>query len=129
ERVQHLGGAGVVALVGLVPEREIRVVGIQAAVLQRVRVELVIQSDAAAFLTQVQQIAAVLGDPLDRFAQLRPAIAALAAERVTGEAFAVYAHQRWFGRRWLAQLEGYVLPPIDQSGEADDRRSGRIVVG
>jgi hypothetical protein len=36
----------------------------------------------------------VLGDPLDRFAQLRPAVASLAAEHITGEAFTVQAHQR-----------------------------------
>src|ERR1700722_12626177 len=94
ERVQHLGRAGVVALVGPVTEREIRVVRIQATVLQRVGVELFIQSDAAPLLTQVQHVPAVLRDPLDRFAQLRPAVASLAAEHVTGEAFTVQSHQR-----------------------------------
>src|SRR5579859_7222308 len=63
ERVQHLGRAGVVALVGPVPERDVRVVGVQAAILQLVGVELVVQPDAAAFLTQVQEVPAVLGDP------------------------------------------------------------------
>ena len=94
ERVQHLGRAGVVALVGPVTEREIRVVRIQATILQRVGVEFVIQSDAAPLLTQIQHVPAVFGDPLDRFAQLRPAVASLAAEHVTGEAFTVQAHQR-----------------------------------
>src|SRR5512142_929460 len=47
QRVQHLGRAGVVALVGPVTEREIRVVGVQTGILQRVGIELVIQSDAA----------------------------------------------------------------------------------
>jgi hypothetical protein len=94
ERVQHLGRAGVVALVGPVTEREIRVVRIQTAILQRVGVEFVIQSDAAPFLAQIQHVPAMLGDPLDRFAQLRPAVASLAAEHITGEAFTVQAHQR-----------------------------------
>src|ERR1700722_1701507 len=93
ERVQHLGRAGVVALVGPVTEREIRVVRVQTAILQRVGVEFVIQSDAAPFLPQIQQVPAVLGDPLDRFAQLRSAVASLAAEHITGEAFTVQAHQ------------------------------------
>jgi len=92
--VQHLGCAGVVALVGPVTEREIRVVGIQATILQRVGVEFVIQSDAAPFLAQIQHVPAVFGDPLDRFAQLRSAVASLAAEHVTGEAFTVQAYQR-----------------------------------
>src|SRR5580693_8929254 len=94
QRVQHLGCAGVVALVGPVTEREIRVVRIQATILQRVGVEFVIQSDAAPFLAQIQHVPAVFGDPLDRFAQLRPAVASLAAEHVAGEAFTVQAHQR-----------------------------------
>src|SRR5437762_383111 len=47
QRVQHLGGAGVVALVGPVTEREVRVVRIQAIILQGVGVEFVVQPDAA----------------------------------------------------------------------------------
>ncbi len=124
ERVQHLGRAGVVALVGPVTEREIRVVRIQTAILQRVGVEFVIQSDAAPFLPQIQHIPAVLGDPLHRFAQLRPAVASLAAEHITGEAFTVQAHQRQPGRGGPAEFEGHVLLRVGQAGEADDRGSG-----
>ena len=94
ERVQHLGRAGVVAFVGPVAEREIRVVRVQATILQRVGVELLVQSDAPSLLAQVQHVPAAFGDPLDCFAQLRPAVASLAAEHVTGEAFTVQAHQR-----------------------------------
>jgi len=94
ERLEHLGRAGVVALVGPVTEGEIRVVRIQATILQRVGVEFVIQSDAAPLLAQIQDVPAAFGDPLDRFAQLRSAVAPLAAEHVTGEAFTVQAHQR-----------------------------------
>src|ERR1700722_11345555 len=43
ERVQHLGRAGVVALVGPVTEREVRVVRVQATILQRVGVEFVVE--------------------------------------------------------------------------------------
>ena len=105
-------------------EREIRVVRIQAAILQHVGVEFVIQSDAAPLLTQVQHVPAVFGDPLDRFAQLRPAVASLAAEHVTGEAFTVQAHQRLLGRGGTAELEGHVLLRVGQAGEGDDRGSG-----
>ena len=124
ERAQHLGCAGVVALVGAVAEREIRVVRIQAAILQRVGVEFVIQSDAAPFLAQIQHVPAVLGDPLDRLAQLRPAVAPLTAEHITGEAFTVQAHQRQPGRGGPAEFEGHVLLRVGQAGEADDRGNG-----
>jgi hypothetical protein len=66
----------------------------------------------------------VFGDPLDRFAQLRPAVASLAAEHVTGEAFTVQAHQRYTSRAGSAEFEGYVLLRVGQAGEADDRGSG-----
>src|SRR5258708_36532371 len=66
KRVQHLGSTGVVPLVGPVTKRQIRVVRVQATILQRAGVELVIQSDAAPLLTQIQHVSAVLGDPLDR---------------------------------------------------------------
>jgi hypothetical protein len=92
--------------------------------LQRVRVEFVIQSDAAPFLAQIQHVAAVLGDPLDCFAQLRPAVAPLATEYVTGEAFTVQAHQRQRGRGGPAKFQGHVLLRIGQAGEADDRGTG-----
>src|SRR6185437_10458414 len=94
ERVQHLGRAGVISFVGPVAEREIRVVRVQAAILQCVGVEFFVQSDASSLLTQIQHVPAAFGDPLDCFAQLRPAVASLTAEHVTGEAFTVQAHQR-----------------------------------
>src|SRR5262249_53487909 len=70
---------------------------------------------------------AVLGDPLDRFAQLRPAVASLAAEHITGEAFTVQAHQRQPGGG-PTEFEGHVLLRVGQAGEADDRGSGCVVV-
>jgi hypothetical protein len=60
-----------------VPEREVGLVGVETPVLQRVGVELGVETDAAPLLTQVEQEAAALGDPLDRLPQLRPAVAAL----------------------------------------------------
>src|ERR1700749_3243690 len=50
ESVQHLGRAGVVAFVGPAAEREIRVVRVQAPILQRVGVEFLVQSDAPPLL-------------------------------------------------------------------------------
>ena len=66
---------------------------------------------------------------LDRFPQLWPAVAPLAAEDVTGQAFTVQAHQRHPGRGGPAEFEGDVLPLVGQAGEADDRGNGRVLVG
>ena len=55
QRAQHLRGDDVVALVLAVPERDVRLVGVQPRVLQRVGVELGVEADAAALLPQVQQ--------------------------------------------------------------------------
>ena len=85
---------GVVALVLVVAERQVGLVGVEPVVLQGVGVELVVEADAASLLAQVQQVAAGVGDPLHRLAQLRPAVAALAAEDVTGQALAVQPDQR-----------------------------------
>ena len=68
------------------------------------------------------------GDPLDRFAQLRPAVAPLTAEYVTGKAFTVQPHQRQPSRGGPAEFEGHVLLRVGQAGEADDRGSGRVAV-
>ena len=81
EGEQHLRGGGVVALVLAAPEREVGLVGVEAGVLQGVRVELGVEADAPALLAQVEQEPAGRGDPLDRLAQLRAAVAALASRR------------------------------------------------
>ena len=91
---QHLGRGAVVALVLAVPEREVGLVGVETSVLQRVGIELGVETDTAPLLTQVEQEAAGLGDPLDRLPQLRPAVAALGPEDVAGEALTVWADQR-----------------------------------
>ena len=93
-------------------------------ILQGVGVKFLIQSDAAPFLAQIQHVAAVLSDPLDRFAQLWAAVAPLTAEYVAGEAFTVQAHQRQAGRGGPAEFEGHVLLRVGQAGEADDRGRG-----
>ena len=94
KRVQHLRGGHVAALVLAVAQREVRLVGVDPGVLQRVRLELRVEPDAAALLPQIEQVAAGVGDALDGLAQLRPAVAALAPEHVSGEALAVRADQR-----------------------------------
>ena len=94
QRLQHLRGDEVAAFVLAVAEREVRLIGVQPRVLQRVGVELGVQADATPLLAQIQQIATGVGDALDGFAQLRAAVAPLAAEDVPGEALAVRPDQR-----------------------------------
>ncbi len=91
EPEQHLRRGGVASLVLVVAQREVRVVGVDPGILQRVRLELRVEPDAAALLPQVKEVAAGLGDALDGLAQLRPAVAPLAPEYVAGEALAVGA--------------------------------------
>ena len=109
QRRQHLRGHRVVPLVLGMAEREVRLVRVEARVLQQVRVELAVQTDAAALLAQVQQIPAGFGNPLDRLAELRAAVATLAAEDVAGEAFAVRPDQR-HRRRCSTRLERLRVP-------------------
>ena len=61
ERAEHLCRHRVVALVLAVPEREVSVVRVETGILQGVRVELVVQPDAAPFLPQIQQVPAGVG--------------------------------------------------------------------
>ena len=94
ERLQHLRRGHVAALVLAVAEREVGLVRVDTGVLQRVRIELRVEPDAATFLPQVEEVAAGRCDALDGLAQLRPAVAPLAPEHVSGEALAVGANQR-----------------------------------
>src|SRR4029453_7398361 len=94
ERLQHLRRGDIAALVLTVTEREVCLVGVQPHVLERVSVELGVETYAASLLSQVQQEAPGLGDSLDGFPQLRPAVAALAAEHVAGKTLAMGADKR-----------------------------------
>src|SRR5579862_8157200 len=120
ERVQHLRGGDVAALVRAVAEREVRLVRVDTGVLQCIRIELRVEPDAATFLPQVEEIAAGRGDALDRLAQLRPAVAPLAPEDVSGKALAVGADQRdtivvgGMGGGAIAEREREVLAVVDE---------------
>ena len=137
EREQHLRRGGVVALVLAVAEREVGLVGVEAGVLQGVGVELGVQADAPALLAEVEQEPAGRGDPLDRLAQLRAAVAALGAEDVAGQALAVRPHERRVAaggaalERTLpvAEGEGEVLPAVGQPVEGQDAGGRGVAVG
>ena len=90
EVAQHLRRGAVVAGVGGQPEVEVGVDGVAAGVLERVGLELGDQPDPAALVA-----AQVDHDPapgarhaLERLVQLRPAVATLRPEHVTGQALA-----------------------------------------
>ncbi len=135
ERVQHLRCSDVAALVLVVAQGEVCVVGVDPGVLQRIGLELRIEPDAAALLPQVEEVAAGLGDALDGLAELQPAVAPLAPEYIAGEALAVEADQRHpavirgMRSRAIAEREREVLPTVDEPVEAEHTRVGRIPVG
>src|SRR5215472_606628 len=85
--VKQDGGSGrVVAPVNRQPECQVGVDGVEAAVLQGVRANLVSQADAAAFLTQVQQHARLsLREELQRRGELFAAVATHRAKHVASQ--------------------------------------------
>ena len=129
ERVQHLRGGNVAAFVLAVAERHVRVVRVDPGFLQRIRLELRVEPDAAAFLAQVEQIAAGVRNPLDRLAQLRPAVATLAPEHVAGETLAVGTDQRHAALSGVTEREGEMLAAVDEPVEAVDLRVRCVAVG
>jgi hypothetical protein len=108
--------------------RSLTVVGVQPGVLQGVGLDLGVEPDAAALLAEVEQQPTLLRDPLHRLAQLRAAVAALAAEHVAGEALAVQPHQRGTSSGVLAEREGKVLAPVGQPVEGADPGGGGVPV-
>src|SRR5579864_1337509 len=91
---QDLGADAVVALVDRQSEAQVRLDGVEAAILKCVRAQLVHEPDPAALLAEVHEDpASRVGDHRHRLVQLRLAIAALRAEDVTGEALAVHPDQ------------------------------------
>ena len=135
--MQHLRGDRVVAQVVAVAEGQVGLVRVQAASWERVGVQLGVEADAAALLTQVEQVAAGSRDAPDRLVELRPAVTTSTAEDVSGEALAVDADQ---GRRpqvggrqvaagAAAETQSEVLATVDEPVEGQDSRSGREAVG
>jgi hypothetical protein len=133
---QHLGGGGVVALVGPVAQGDVRRIRVEAVALQLVGVELGVEADAATLLAQVEQVPAGSVQPDDRLVQLWAAVAPFRAEDVTGEALAVEADQGRPGRvvaqrepRGRPEPEGQVLAPVDETGEGERSCGGGVAAG
>lgn len=135
EGLQHLRGDEITALVLPVAQGDVRLIGVEPGVLERVGLKFGVQPDAPPLLAQVQQVAPGVGDPLHRLAQLRPAVASLAAKHVSGQALAVRPDQRWPSRPAgrerggpIAQPEGDVLLAVDQAVEAEHSSRGGVSV-
>ena len=116
---EHLRGGGVVAGVLGQAERGVGGVGVEALVLEGVRVELVVEADAAALLAEVEQDAAAVCDPLHRLAQLRAAVAPGRAEDVAGQALGVQPDERVVPGAGVAQHDGHVFLAVGEAVEGD----------
>lgn len=129
--VEHGSGDHEVAFVGVPAEGAIGIDGIEAAVLEGVGAKLADQADAAAFLGEIKEDpGAFLAHAMQGGLQLRPAIAAQAAEEVAGEAFGVETGERGrsgsVGVLGLADDDGHMLDPGIRCAEGDEAGVGRI---
>ena len=89
------GRGGVLAGVDGQAELELGVDRVEAPVLEPVGAQLLGEADAATLVpAQVDDHPALGGHPLERAVELRPAVAALRAEHVAGEALGVHPHER-----------------------------------
>ena len=118
------------------PERSVRLIGVLPAILQNVGGGLGPEPDPASLVSgHVHDEAALAGNPLHRRFELRPAVAALRPEHVSGQAVRVHPHQgmRLPGR--VAEDEHAVHRHVGHdAGEAADRpplpqRPGKLVHG
>ena len=130
---EDLGADPVVTCVGSEAELDVRLDRVEALVLERVRLELVAQPDPAALVSPYvdDDAFALFVDLLHRFGQLRPAVAADAAQHVTGEALGVHAHEDVLLARWVALDERDVRAAVvglvgDRPERAERRRDASL---
>ena len=110
ELFQHRLAMAVAALVGLEAEFMIGLHRVGAGILQPVGADLVDQADAAPFLAHVKHDAAPFrGDAAQRALELGAAVAALAEQRVAGQALGVDAAQHRPAVRDIAQRQRQML--------------------
>lgn len=94
-RIQHLGGEVVAAGIGRQAESEVGVQRVVTFVLERVGLHFGVEADAPSFLPEVNNgPVPCLLDSLHGGFELRPAVAALRTEGVTGQTLGVDANQR-----------------------------------
>jgi hypothetical protein len=88
--------------------------GVRTLVLERVGPNFIMEANAAAFLPHVKEYSsAFFGNGFDGHVTLEAAVAAKAAEDITGEAFAVNSDEYGFIGIDVAEYESDVLCGID----------------
>ena len=114
--VEDLGAHAVVAEVGGEAEFFVGLDGVESLLLKLVGVDFRGQADTAAFLAEVKEDSAVLGNALHRGGELRAAIAALGVEHIAGEAFGMDADEGRFLGIDLASCQGEVVGIVEGNG-------------
>ena len=111
---------GILTCVDRQAELDLRVDGVEAAVLQLVGLQLVEQPHSPALVSAQVDHDAALGRHLgERPLELGPAVATLRAEHVTREALGVQAHQRRWSLVSQGADQGHVLRTRDQVAVAE----------
>ena len=130
---EHLPADAVIALVGRETELDVSLDRIEPfSVLKTISSDLVLETDASAFLPQVKDDAPALSlDLLHRAIELLAAVAAQRVEGVPGEAFAVKPHQHRLAGRYVPLDQGDVvdlvdLVFVDDRPEASGVASGQV---
>src|SRR5881409_1183305 len=120
EPAEHRGGRGVVTSVDGQPERDVRVDRIESAVLERVRADLVEESDAASLVAEVEEYPTV-GAPhlLEAGLQLLAAVTAQGAKRLAGQTFGMEPHEHGLVTRDLAVNESDDLGLVAETEDVD----------
>src|ERR1700720_3727834 len=128
EERQHAGGDAVKAFVAFEAEPLIGLHGVETLVLQTIGAELVYESDAAAFLCQIEQdTASGTRDGGDGASELRAAITFERSEEIAGEAFRMQAYQYGPIRQRIADEDCEMLWFSIARAEGDDFRALRRI--
>src|SRR5262245_32435057 len=115
EVAEDLCADAVVAQILAEAELEVRLDRVEAAVLERVRADLVGEADPASLLVEVDEHAAPRDrHRLDRLPQLIAAVAALRAEDVAGETLGVETDEHLVVALHVAQNERHVVIAVDR---------------
>ena len=118
-----MGRHRIVALGVAKTERQVRLHGVEPAILERVGAHLVDQADPPTLLPHVEDHAPLqLGDLLQRHLELVATVAAKRAHHVAREAFAVQARGQVLGAEDVAVDEGDVLLGVPIVPERDDAK-------
>ena len=127
EPTQHFSCREIEALVGIEPKPLIGVQRVVALILELIGPQFVDETDAAPFLSEVQDDTVARGRNLgDGPAQLLAAVAPQRAQQVAGKAFRVQPDQDRLAGLGLADDDGEMLVAAVTGPEGNDPRVGRV---